>query len=424
VRYRLALLAIPIAIVALTVVPSAGAFVYWGNTGSTIGRANNDGSGVNQGFITGANQPCGIAVDASHLFWNNDADGTFGRANVDGSGVTQNLFSGGDNPCGIAVDASHIYWTNTRSSGSLGRANIDGSSPTQTLISPLTFPCGVAVDSQHIYWANRDAGTIGRANLDGGSPDPHFFNTGQTGICGVAVDGSHIYWADLDGTTIGRVNLNGSSPNPSFITGANKPCGVAVDANSVYWANSFVGTIGKANIDGTGANQSFVTGANVPCFVAVDSLAPPAPPLPPPPPLAITELKLSPSKFPAAQRGATFTRKHKRRRVTGTTVSYRDTQAATAHFTVLKRRLGVKSNGKCVPRPRHPRKGKSKPKLCFRFVTVGTFTHPDIGGLNTFHFTGRLNGRRLSAGRYRLDAVPVLGTRTGSGDSASFRISL
>ena len=147
---------------------SANAFVYWANTGSTIGRANSEGTGVNENFITGANSPCGVAVDASHLFWTNDALGTvgagsIGRSNLDGSGVTQNLVTGGDNPCGVAVDASHIYWTNNDGPGSIGRANLDGGSPDQNFIGPLTFPCGVAVDSHYIYWANRDAGTIGRA---------------------------------------------------------------------------------------------------------------------------------------------------------------------------------------------------------------------------------------------------------------------
>jgi Low-density lipoprotein receptor repeat class B len=43
----------------------ADAFVYWANgfTG-TIRRANLDGSGVDQSFITGASDPAGVAVDA------------------------------------------------------------------------------------------------------------------------------------------------------------------------------------------------------------------------------------------------------------------------------------------------------------------------------------------------------------------------
>jgi hypothetical protein len=35
-------------------------------------------------------------------------------------------------------------------------------------------------------------------------------------------------------------------------------------------------------------------------------------------------------------------------------------------------------------------------------VTVGTFTHADAGGRVRLHFTGRVNGRPLAPGRYRL----------------------
>ena len=40
-----------------------GRHIYW-TTNSTIGRANLDGTGVNQSFITGATRPDGVAVDA------------------------------------------------------------------------------------------------------------------------------------------------------------------------------------------------------------------------------------------------------------------------------------------------------------------------------------------------------------------------
>jgi hypothetical protein len=58
-------------LVALALASRADAFVYWANwgasTGSTIGRANLDGSGANQNFITGAGGPCGVAVEAAHV---------------------------------------------------------------------------------------------------------------------------------------------------------------------------------------------------------------------------------------------------------------------------------------------------------------------------------------------------------------------
>ena len=268
---------------------SAQAFIYWGNSDGTIGRAGPDGSSPNESFISGA-QPCGVAVDASHIFWTNDTDDStaaIGRANLDGGGVNQNLVSaGGVNPCGIATDGTHVYWANDVKSGSLWRATVDGGSP-QQIIPSLSNPCGVAVDASHIYWGNRDLGTIGRADLDGGNSNPSFIQTGGNDVCGVAVDASHVYWTDFGTTTIGRANIDGGSPNNSFIDGASGPCGVAVDSSSVYWANDRTSTIGRADLSGGNVNQSLVTDPSVPCFVAADVRAAQAAPPPPAPPAQV-----------------------------------------------------------------------------------------------------------------------------------------
>src|SRR5918994_929963 len=178
---------------ALAFAPRADGFVYWTNfTSGTIGRANLNGTGANQSFITGANA--------------NDLDG-------------------------VAVDATHVYWANFNTGLSIGRANLNGTGANNSFISGVSDPCGVAVDGSHVYWANQlpAAGTIGRANLNGTGADQSFI-TGADSPCGVAADAAHLYWANTDGDTIGRANLNGTGPNQSFITGASVPTGVAVDA--------------------------------------------------------------------------------------------------------------------------------------------------------------------------------------------------
>src|ERR687883_121650 len=88
----------------------ADAFVYWANSGTnSIGRANVDGTGANQSFITGANAPDGVAVDAAHVYWANVNTGTIGRATLDGTGVNQNFITGANAPAGVAVDGAHLY---------------------------------------------------------------------------------------------------------------------------------------------------------------------------------------------------------------------------------------------------------------------------------------------------------------------------
>src|SRR5215208_3084373 len=205
----------------------------------------------------------------AHVYWTNNADTTIGRANLDGTGVDQSLVSGGFNPCGVAVDAAHVYWANT-GGGAIGRANLDGSGASQAFIAGVAAPCGVAVDGAHVYWGTVAAGTIGRANLDGSEPNEAFIG-GATGACGVAVDGAHVYWSNGGAGTIGRADLDGTGVNQGFIAGAPRPCGVALDGAHLYWTNGDDGTIGRANLDGTGVNQSFIGGATMPCGVAVDA---------------------------------------------------------------------------------------------------------------------------------------------------------
>jgi hypothetical protein len=43
----------------------ASAYVYWTANGRTFGRANLDGSGADQRFITAPGHPRGVAVDSS-----------------------------------------------------------------------------------------------------------------------------------------------------------------------------------------------------------------------------------------------------------------------------------------------------------------------------------------------------------------------
>ena len=57
-------------------------YIYWTTanqgTATNIARANLDGTGVNTSFITGARNPCGVAVNASYIYWVGDVGGDLG----------------------------------------------------------------------------------------------------------------------------------------------------------------------------------------------------------------------------------------------------------------------------------------------------------------------------------------------------------
>ena len=109
----------------------------------------------------------------------------------------------------------------------------------------------------------------------------------------------------------------------------------------------------------------------------------------------------SPPRFPAAPSGPSA----QAARAFGTKVTFTLDQAASVRFTVQQ--------------PQHGRKGKHGK----RFVTLkGSFTVAGLAGTNTFHFTGRLNGKRLAPGKYRLVATPKANGEIGKKATAGFTI--
>jgi hypothetical protein len=110
--------------------------------------------------------------------------------------------------------------------------------------------------------------------------------------------------------------------------------------------------------------------------------------------------RLSPPVFRAAARGASIAR----RRPVGTRVRYALSEPATVTFRVERAAKGRRVRGKCR---RQTRRNRNR-RRCVRHVTLaGSFTHQGRAGPNRFKFTGRLRGRKLRPGRYRLRARPV-----------------
>jgi virginiamycin B lyase len=273
------------ALAILALAGHADAYVYWANQDAgTIGRANLDGTGVNQSFIPNAIFPQGVAVDAEHIYWmnSNDDGSSIGRADLDGTNVEPKFIGVPDLGVGVAVDAdsNYIYWAEYFN-GWIARAALDSNGDVSNIeenFISADFPNGVAAGSGHVYWVNGlFTSTIGTAGLDGSNPVASLLPA--SGPWGVAVDSNYVYWANLGTHTIGRANLDGSNPDQSFVSGAGDPQGVAVGSGHVYWANGFVNnTIGRAELPEapggpTNVDPSLITlSSGTPTGVAVDAL--------------------------------------------------------------------------------------------------------------------------------------------------------
>lgn len=260
---------------ALLAAAPADAFLYWGakgfsgGAGEGVGRVNTDGSNPAPTFISTSN-PCGIAVNATHIYWASRGGNMIRRANLDGTGVVD--IAPASQPCGVAVDDSFVYWANFNGGAgtTIGRAGLDGGGPVQNYVTGADDPCGVAVDSTHVYWANSTPSTIGRAPKANPAAADQNFITGASQPCGVAVNATHIYWANaFTFSGIGRATIAGGDVQQQFYA-ADDPCGVAVDATHVYWANRGNDALGRVGLDGSGLTQTLLGIEPQSCGVAVD----------------------------------------------------------------------------------------------------------------------------------------------------------
>lgn len=119
---------------------------------------------------------------------------------------------------------------------------------------------------------------------------------------------------------------------------------------------------------------------------------------------SLTGLSFSRTVFRAAGSGGAFSsqkKKRKRARV-GTKVSFRLSEAASVKFTVQRKTSGRRSSGKCRKRTR---KNSRKPKCTLWKSVRGSFTVKAKSGKNSFTFRGRIGGRKLRTGSYRLSGT-------------------
>jgi hypothetical protein len=237
--------------------------------------------------------------------------------------------------------------------------------------------------------------------------------------------------------TIEGLSLAGANPgdfdldNASLALGAGTCAGVTLAPGTSCTANV---ALRPAQTGALSASLLvFTGGGSAPVSVALSGTGAPAPvtlgaPLLFSPPLIAprdSALKLSHSSFAPLSHGASIaTAKSKAKKPSqGTRVGYVDTQAATTSFTVLRVERGyrVGTKGSCKAPPRHGKPPKGS-RSCTLSVKIGSFTHLDTVGANSFTFSGRLGDRALAAGSYSLQVIPRLANLTGNTLTVGFTI--
>ena len=139
---------------------------------------------------------------------------------------------------------------------------------------------------------------------------------------------------------------------------------------------------------------------------------------PAPPVIRLTSLTLTPRSFRALASGPSSLAAV---RSSGTKVGFTLSQAGGVRFTAARLSTGRRAaGGRCVGVTRRNRAAR----LCTRTVPVpGGFTRSAAAGRTRLRFTGRLAGKPLRPGGYRLVARPSAGAVTGAPVSTGFTIT-
>ena len=153
---RTLLVTIALGLLSAVLVTSAQAaprYVFWDNAGPhTLGRAQDDGTDVNQRFLTDLTYNFGTAsvADATYVYYGVGL--TLMRARVDGTGTPQPLVQLTRAASSLAIDSGHIYIANA---GGVSRVDIGGGNLVPNFMTTAGAPSGnyfeaLAVDQQHV----------------------------------------------------------------------------------------------------------------------------------------------------------------------------------------------------------------------------------------------------------------------------------
>lgn len=109
---------------------------------------------INDNFITGLDEPGGIAIGGDYLYVANFGGSTIGLYNATtGATINANFISGltGPNAIVISDDGNYLYVVNSRAT-TVGMYNTsDGTAVNNNLVGGLNYPGGIAISGNSLY---------------------------------------------------------------------------------------------------------------------------------------------------------------------------------------------------------------------------------------------------------------------------------
>ena len=216
--------------------------------------------------------PDAIAVDATHVYWINDASGELLRAPKAGGAptvlATKQSVDAPRHAAALAVDESSVYWltTGTRekhgADGAVMKLPKAGGEPV-VLAGDQRRPAALVLSGAEVLWlrpkasdapddeeadgaAPADAGAaVMRVKKQGGKPA---VVAAAEEPCALTAEKDWVYWVDQgDPPAVMRARRSGGKPEDFGASSARLGCAVAVDASSIYWINKNADAVMRAS---------------------------------------------------------------------------------------------------------------------------------------------------------------------------------
>lgn len=265
--------------VSIATQPSAKFCTLTGGSG-TVQAANVSSIFVDcsMNLIGTGEQPYGIAIDGTNVYWTDRDLATVDTAPLGGGGGGPLASSSAQGafifPSGIAVDQTNVYWTAALSGTPIRvvvwSAPVHGGGRASELYpSPGAVPGAIAVDGTNLYFLG--GGTVSMAPKSAGGHVTTLYSGGGT-LAGVALDANNVYWTDQGNGTVMSVPLQGGTA-VTLASAQINPTGIAVDAHSVYWdtSSSPNGTVMSVPLAG-GAPTTLASGLDNPAGLTLDGM--------------------------------------------------------------------------------------------------------------------------------------------------------
>jgi len=281
-----------------------------------------------------------------------------------------------------------------------------------TLTDKANFEAILYEDSPTLTAIYGNTAGQGAAQVSGvqhgqGPPSTQFSCIAATLTAGTRVDYTPSVPA-LTGNAVVGATLSGSAASwtatPTLSRQWRRCDADGVNCGDIPLATDASYTITGADLDHTLRLRELAVGPLTPvaespatATVTVTAVTPP----PPAPPAdsqapALSKLTFAHSAFVALAKGGSTDPKR------GAALTFSLSEAASVRFSVAALLSGRRSGRSCVA----PAKGKRGAKRCTRVVAVkGSFAVAGKAGANKLRITGRLAGKRLPRGSYRLTAV-------------------